>query len=497
MCQEKDLPLHIIDLVPMRLGNLNVSARTEKGIITLNQKMANDQDLEDQAHYIIHELQHFFDQCFGDQPTPGFTDDSYLDNPEEIKGFQAQTQYLSEEESPQAAQKYINKVLDHHQVYGPKREEKEKQLLKIEKYKGWIKSAANILSPQDLLTQISSLSALTPEKIEDAAFEIANSWIDTTRYLHKVREEFNKLTINAQLIRHHKNRINEIFSIIQSYADIYPQLKDLVMQLKGIRTDGIRELFSIINSVKELEQVISGFKSKIQGVEYKHYYGGDFYIRFGRYPKREQSKINLDEEWIQELHGRRFESGVSVYKARPANGKWRLIEPNNEKAVYNARFDPMFLADRIASGEIYLVTGTLLPDTGVDGEPLLTDIFPVKKLDPSEIVLGHDRTLEDVVKEYSHSSLRHFKISDKEKRDFAIWFDLLTEDGLADEKFYARYNITDETADNLFSLFDKSNKGREPEKLTPEELEIVKTYIKNFQQYRLKSQVFKGFRPFY
>jgi hypothetical protein len=104
-----------LDLVPMCFAKLPVSARTDHGIIYINIDLAEDGSLADDEHYIAHELTHYCQQTTGNKPTPGSTSDNYLDNPVEQEGFRNQTKYISDTKGEDAAEEYIEQVLDHHE----------------------------------------------------------------------------------------------------------------------------------------------------------------------------------------------------------------------------------------------------------------------------------------------------------------------------------------------------------------------------------------------
>jgi hypothetical protein len=131
LCKEYGVDIDYIDVVPMAFDDLDVSARTNKGCIYFNHALLEDGDFEKEDHYMIHEMVHHFQQCFGDGPTQGSTKDSYLDNEFEQEGFQAQTEYLSETRDDETAEKYVDKVLDHHEVPNKEREERRKDLLNL------------------------------------------------------------------------------------------------------------------------------------------------------------------------------------------------------------------------------------------------------------------------------------------------------------------------------------------------------------------------------
>ena len=143
LCEEYGVELEYIDLIPMAFNDLEVSARTDKGCIYFNEEMLDDGNFEKDDHYLIHEMVHHFQQCFGNGPTKGSTPDNYLDNECEQEGFQAQTEYLSETRDDGAAEKYVQKVMDHHDIPKKERKERRKDLLNL----------ANFIYEKDLIKQ--------------------------------------------------------------------------------------------------------------------------------------------------------------------------------------------------------------------------------------------------------------------------------------------------------------------------------------------------------
>ena len=129
MFKEADVSLDVIDLVPMTFGDLEVSARTQHGIIVFNNKLKKS--AEELEHYMVHELTHILQQCFSDGPTMGSNNANYLDNPYEEEGFNRQTEFLSETKGKNVAKKYIDKVLDHHDVPEKEKEDKKDALLSL------------------------------------------------------------------------------------------------------------------------------------------------------------------------------------------------------------------------------------------------------------------------------------------------------------------------------------------------------------------------------
>lgn len=132
-----------IDDVPIAFAELDVSARTDHGIIYLNRDLLETPERID--HYLVHELTHFAQQTTGDGPTKGSTDDTYLDNEAEKEGFQTQTEYISETRGDDAAESYVDKVLDHHDVPDKERKERREELLQLAEEDPTFKAQAAIL----------------------------------------------------------------------------------------------------------------------------------------------------------------------------------------------------------------------------------------------------------------------------------------------------------------------------------------------------------------
>lgn len=116
MCKEYDIDPSIIQIIPIKFGDLDVSARTAKGIITLNYKLLCDGDFSNNYHYLCHEIQHYLDQCYGEEATLGADEGEYLLNPFEQKGFQKQLEYIDQTEGKDVAENYVDNLLDHHDV---------------------------------------------------------------------------------------------------------------------------------------------------------------------------------------------------------------------------------------------------------------------------------------------------------------------------------------------------------------------------------------------
>jgi hypothetical protein len=132
MCKDFDVDPNVIDIIPMKFGDINVSARTEKAVITFNYKLLCDGDFIKDYMYMLHEVNHYLRQCYDTKPSPGADDGDYLLNPAEQEAFQYQLKYIEDQEGKNKAEKYVNNLLDHHEVSDPK-ERKEKKEILLEK----------------------------------------------------------------------------------------------------------------------------------------------------------------------------------------------------------------------------------------------------------------------------------------------------------------------------------------------------------------------------
>jgi hypothetical protein len=145
MFDEYGVDLDELDLIPMAFADLDVSARTDHGVIYLNYRLLEDGDWRDDDHYLVHEITHFLQQTTGTKPTQGANDGDYLENKFEQEGFQNQTEYISDTKGDKEAEEYVEQVLDHHDVQDPKeRQQKRKDLLNLALSNPTVKAAARI-----------------------------------------------------------------------------------------------------------------------------------------------------------------------------------------------------------------------------------------------------------------------------------------------------------------------------------------------------------------
>jgi hypothetical protein len=110
------------------------------------------------------------------------------------------------------------------------------------------------------------------------------------------------------------------------------------------------------------------------------------YIRFGKIPSNNKSKIYRGDALIGE------ENGVSVWECLEYNGTYRLLVPNPCNANAMADIDSDLLKSHYYLPKpVFEVEGTVV-GIGSDGEPLLGNITMIKKLaDDIEQIFPHER----------------------------------------------------------------------------------------------------------
>lgn len=126
ICEEYEEDVDVIDLIPTKFGNLEVSATTDHGIVILNYKLLSDGNFKKNYSYLIHEYTHWFQQCYGEKATKSSDDGNYLDNPYEQEAFKKQVSHISDNFGKEEAKDYVDHLLDYHKVDN-KKEEKDKR----------------------------------------------------------------------------------------------------------------------------------------------------------------------------------------------------------------------------------------------------------------------------------------------------------------------------------------------------------------------------------
>jgi len=130
--EEYDVPIDEIDYIPMKFGDIEVSGKTDHGLIIFNYKLLCDGDFLKDYSYAIHEVTHYLQQTCGESGTKPSNDGDYLDNPYEIEGFQTQLEYIADQHGEQEAEDYVDHLLDHHEIDDKKEKNDKKEELLAE-----------------------------------------------------------------------------------------------------------------------------------------------------------------------------------------------------------------------------------------------------------------------------------------------------------------------------------------------------------------------------
>ncbi|MFA5023451.1 MAG: hypothetical protein WC523_00640 [Patescibacteria group bacterium] len=127
--EEYNIPIDVIDSVPICFCELDVSAKTKDKKIYLNQSMlSRDNAFEFATPYLSHEIVHVLQQITGKNLSKDKADD-YLDKPTEMEAFETQVDFKKRHEGEDSAEEYVDHLLDYHDINGKERREKEKKLL--------------------------------------------------------------------------------------------------------------------------------------------------------------------------------------------------------------------------------------------------------------------------------------------------------------------------------------------------------------------------------
>lgn len=129
MCKDFKVSTDFIDLLPVRFGDIDVSAKTVRGIIVLNYKLLEKDNFKNNIHYLLHEVSHAFQMLKRKHPTKGADEGEYLENEDEVEAFTYQIEYMDDNYGNDEADNYIEHLLNHHNIKERKdREEKKKEL---------------------------------------------------------------------------------------------------------------------------------------------------------------------------------------------------------------------------------------------------------------------------------------------------------------------------------------------------------------------------------
>lgn len=121
MFNEYNVPIEEIDYIPMMFDDIDVSAKTSQGVIIFNYRLLDDGDFVKDFSYGVHELTHWLQQTTSDKAIIGKEHDCYLNDELEQEGFQNQIQYIEKHYGEDEAEKYVDHLLNHHEIKGKER----------------------------------------------------------------------------------------------------------------------------------------------------------------------------------------------------------------------------------------------------------------------------------------------------------------------------------------------------------------------------------------
>ena len=121
--------IDIINYIPTYFKDLDVSAKTDHGIVWLNIKLLDEGFDKFDYSYLVHEYTHWAQQCLGKKATKSSDSGSYLDNKYEQEGFQNQIEYISNHFGEDEAESYVENLLKHHNVKDKNKKDKLEAIL--------------------------------------------------------------------------------------------------------------------------------------------------------------------------------------------------------------------------------------------------------------------------------------------------------------------------------------------------------------------------------
>jgi hypothetical protein len=132
MFNDYNVSLDYIDMIPCAFAELDVSAKTVKGVVYLSYKLVASGSFDAAIPYLVHEFDHVLKQISGEKATKN-TDNmdgkNYLLSEEESEAFSRQIAYMRDEFGEVEADKYIEHLLDYHDINDSKMRDKTKDAL--------------------------------------------------------------------------------------------------------------------------------------------------------------------------------------------------------------------------------------------------------------------------------------------------------------------------------------------------------------------------------
>ena len=133
ICKEYGFDIDIIDGVPIEFDDsVESSAKTVNSHIKLNPGLM-DEEFEIVMRYAVHELVHALQHMTADDDEESKSNSNlgvdYLDDQNEVEAFQFQVKNESETKGQEAAEVYVNELVEYHEIPEDKVEDKVEELL--------------------------------------------------------------------------------------------------------------------------------------------------------------------------------------------------------------------------------------------------------------------------------------------------------------------------------------------------------------------------------
>ena len=128
ICKENGIGTWFLASVPIRYEEIEVTAKTVNGNIILNPKLMQ-KSFKIIMRYVIHELVHAIQHVkdYGKKQDDKRKD--YLNREDEIEAFQYQVTYDNQTRGEEQAEKYVENLLDFHDISSDKREDKKEEIM--------------------------------------------------------------------------------------------------------------------------------------------------------------------------------------------------------------------------------------------------------------------------------------------------------------------------------------------------------------------------------
>jgi hypothetical protein len=129
ICKEKGIGEWFLAGVPIKFDKIEQSAKTVDSYIILNKSLM-EKPFDIMMRYVIHELTHSIQhvQNFRKKDIRKDNED-YLDKDTEVEAFKYQVEFDKENRGKGKAEKYVEDLLDYHDIKGEDRADKKDELL--------------------------------------------------------------------------------------------------------------------------------------------------------------------------------------------------------------------------------------------------------------------------------------------------------------------------------------------------------------------------------